>query len=52
MVAQEAGVRRLVLGHFSNRYTDDTVLLDQAREVFPNTILAHEGLTLDLNQVD
>lgn len=52
MVAQEAGVRRLVLGHFSNRYTDDTVLLDQAREVFPNTILAHEGLTLDLNRVD
>ncbi len=51
-VAQEAGVRRLVLGHFSNRYTDDTVLLDQAREVFPNTILAHEGLTLDLNRVD
>ena len=51
MVAKEAGVKRLVLGHFSNRYTDDTILLDQAREVFPDTILANEGLTVDLNNL-
>jgi ribonuclease Z len=48
-VAREAGVKRLILGHFSKRYLDDTILLDEARTIFPNTILANEGLTLDLN---
>ena len=40
-----------ILGHYSKRYTDDTVLLQQAREVFPATILSTEGMTIDLNQV-
>ena len=48
-VAHEAHVKRLILGHFSKRYLDDTILLDEARTIFPNTILANEGLTLDLN---
>jgi ribonuclease Z len=50
-VAREAGVKRLILGHFSKRYLDDTILLDEARTIFPNTILANEGLTLDLNTI-
>lgn len=50
-VAQEAGVRHLILGHYSKRYTDDTVLLQQACEEFPATILSTEGMTIDLNQV-
>ena len=48
-VAHEAGVKRLILGHFSKRYLDDTILLNEARIIFPNTLLANEGLTLDLN---
>ncbi len=50
-VAREAGVKRLILGHFSKRYLDDTILLNEAQTIFPNTILANEGLTLDLNTI-
>ena len=32
----------------SSRYADDTPLLDEARSVFPETLLANEGLTLDV----
>lgn len=49
-VAQEAGVKRLIIGHFSNRYIDNNILLQQAQEIFPNTILAREGLVVDLNK--
>lgn len=46
-VAAQAGVGRLAIGHFSSAYgkCEDT-LLAQAQEEFPNTVLAHEGLTL------
>lgn len=50
-VAHEAGAKRLILGHYSKRYLDETPLLEQAREVFPNTILGNEGLTVDLNKL-
>ena len=43
MVAAAAGAKKLVLGHFSSRYQDLGVLLQQAREVFPETYLAEEG---------
>ncbi|MBR5686091.1 MAG: ribonuclease Z [Muribaculaceae bacterium] len=49
IVAREAGVRQLIIGHFSKRYTNETVLLDEARGVFPATRLANEGLVIDLN---
>lgn len=42
-VASEAGVRQLVLGHFSSRYKDLSILLSEAVAVFPNTALASEG---------
>ena len=50
-VAREAGVKRLILGHYSNRYNDETILLRQAQEEFANTILGNEGMTIDLNKV-
>lgn len=40
--AKEAGAGKLVLGHFSARYTDEETLLGEAREVFENTVLANE----------
>ena len=49
-VAHEAGVRQLILGHFSKRYIDETPLLDEARAIFPNTRLANEGMVIDLNE--
>lgn len=49
IVAREAGVKHLILGHYSKRYRDDNIFLQQAQEEFPHVILAHEGLRLDLN---
>lgn len=46
--ALEAGARRLMLGHFSARYTDETILLDEGRAIFKDTILAKENLTVNI----
>lgn len=48
-VAKAAEVKRLLLGHYSARYGDKeshAALLQEAQNVFPNAILAEEGLTL------
>lgn len=45
-VASEAGVGRLVLGHFSSRYRDLGPLLAEAQAVFPDTTLASDGLKI------
>ncbi len=42
-VAKEAGVSKLMIGHFSNRYKDLSSLLEEAQGVFENTCLAVEG---------
>ena len=48
-VALLAGVKQLLIGHFSARYRELTPLLDEARDVFANTELAVEGLTVSLS---
>lgn len=47
-IALDAKVKQLVIGHFSARYEDEQVLLDEAAAVFPATILAKENLCIDL----
>jgi len=42
-IAELAGVGKLLLGHFSARYTECSELLAEAREVFPNTFLCSDG---------
>lgn len=42
-IAAMAGVKKLLLGHFSSRYRDLEGLLDEARTVFPESYLALEG---------
>ena len=42
-IAKEAGVRRLIIGHFSARYKNLYPLLEEAKSVFPETTLAIEG---------
>jgi len=39
IIAQKAGVKKLILGHFSNRYENLEVFLDESRKYFPNTFL-------------
>ena len=46
--ALEAGAQRLVLTHISARYKDPSVLLEQARALFPNTMIAHDLLRIEL----
>lgn len=46
--AAKAEVQRLVIGHFSARYNDERMLLKEAKSAFPHTILAHEGLKIEL----
>ncbi|HET6579767.1 MAG TPA: ribonuclease Z [Gemmatimonadales bacterium] len=48
-LALEAGVRRLVLTHISPRYTRDAPeLLAEARAVFPETVIARDGMAVDV----
>jgi len=52
-VAKMAGVRRLALTHLSARYSrDPQVLLDEARSVFAETVVAKDGLAIDVAYQD
>jgi len=42
-IALEAGVGKLLIGHFSNRYKDAAPLLKEARDVFSATEAANDG---------
>lgn len=44
-IAQKAGVKQLIIGHFSNRYNDLNPVLKETKTVFKNTQLAIEGKT-------
>lgn len=55
-VALAAGVKQLILTHFSPRYAPGNALtlddlLAEARSIFPNTILAHDFMTYELPAV-
>lgn len=49
-VAKEAGVKHLILGHYSSQYHDNTRFRSEAMEVFPDVTLAREGLKIDLTK--
>jgi ribonuclease Z len=52
-VAAEAGARRLALTHISSRYNRDTAeLLAEAKAVFPETVIARDGMTLEVPYED
>ena len=48
MVARDAGAGQLILGHYSSRYNDERVLLDEARQVFENVRLSNELDVIDV----
>lgn len=46
MIAKAANAKRLLLGHFSARNQDESILLKEAQEIFPDTLLANERMKL------
>ena len=46
--AKSAGAKQLALSHISARYPNAGLLLDQAKKVFQNTVLADDFMELEL----
>ncbi len=51
-VAKKCGVRMLILTHISNRYKDRDILLKEAVELFPDTILAEDFKHISVTHKD
>jgi ribonuclease Z len=47
-IALKGHVHQLVIGHYSARYHDLDVLLNEAKHIFTNTVLAIEGKTFSI----
>ncbi len=47
-MAKLANCGKLIIGHFSSRYENEDILLEESREIFPNTMLAYEGMQLEI----
>lgn len=47
-IARDAEVGRLLIGHFSARYEDENILLQEASSVFPRTLLAKENMKISV----
>lgn len=47
-VAKDAGVGTLLLGHYSQRYKDDKIILSEAKKIFPNSVLSNERMVFEV----
>ncbi len=47
-IAAMAGVSKLIIGHFSQRYDSVDILVNEAAREFPNVIAAHDRMTIDI----
>jgi ribonuclease Z len=47
-IAMKAGVKKLLIGHYSARYDNLQPLLEEARAVFPDTELAEDGMIFEV----
>lgn len=47
-IAQKANVGQLLIGHYSARYPKTTVLQQQAKAIFPNTIAVEDGTRINI----
>lgn len=47
-MARLCGASRLLLGHYSSRYRDDSLFSTEARKIFPASTPAYEGLRIAL----
>jgi ribonuclease Z len=51
LVASDAQAGGLIIGHFSARYKDVSLLVEEARTIFPLTIAAEDGRTYDVGNL-
>ena len=50
-IANRAGAKNLLIGHFSKRYKDTSILLEETKHKFTNTIKAESGLEIDFQDL-
>jgi ribonuclease Z len=48
LIAKKAKVKRLVLTHISARYGDSSVLLEESRKIFPDTVVAEDFMKIEV----
>ncbi len=51
-IAKESNVRYLILTHFSSRYKDTKTIENEAKSIFPNTIVASDLLTIEIKHMN
>ncbi len=49
-MANLLNAKKLLIGHFSTRYKNENLFLEQAKKIFPETILAADGLTIEIDE--
>lgn len=47
-IARDAEVKKLCIGHYSARIKDENTMLQEAKTIFTNTILANEGIKIEI----
>lgn len=47
-IAQKSKVKKLLLGHYSSRYKDENLFLEEAQTVFKNSELSYEGKVIKI----
>ena len=47
-VAKDAGVKKLVVGHYSSRFPSVDFYLDEIKTIFPDASLAHDGDVIEI----
>lgn len=47
-IAKSSNAKKLIIGHYSARYKNEEAFLEEAKEIFPETILAAENETIKI----
>jgi len=48
LIAKKAGVKLLILTHISARYSDPSILAEEAKKVFPEVLVAEDFMKIDI----
>ena len=48
LIAHTANTKKLVLTHFSQRYKEKAEIEQEAKDIFPDVILAYDGMKIQI----